>query len=122
MLYRLAADAVLILHLAFILSVVLGGALVLRWPRLALIHLPTAVWGATVEFLHLTCPLTPLENHFRHLAGLQGYSGGFIENYLLPVIYPSGLTPSIQIVLGSVVVAVNLAVYLVLLHRLMRLR
>src|SRR5262245_41948400 len=85
MIYRIAADAVLTLHLAFILFVVLGGWLVLRWPRLALLHLPAAAWGATVEFFHLYCPLTPLENRLRLAAGEQGYSGGFIEHYLVPV-------------------------------------
>lgn len=119
MLYRLAADAVVLAHLSFILFVLLGGLLVLRWPRLAWLHAPATAWGMAVEFFHLYCPLTPLENHFRRLAGSQGYSGGFIEHYLIPLIYPAGLTESIQIVLGLIVVAVNLPPYLWLLRRLL---
>ena len=115
--YRLAADTVLVVHLGFILFVLLGGLLVLRWPRLAWFHAPAAAWGMAVEFFHLYCPLTPLENHFRALAGEQGYSGGFIEHYLIPLIYPAGLTENIQIVLGLVVLAINLPPYLLLLRR-----
>lgn len=122
MLYRLAADAVVLLHLGFILFVLLGGLLVLRWPRLAWLHVPAAVWGMAVEFLHLYCPLTPLENHFRALAGDHGYSGGFIEHYLIPLIYPAGLTEATQVVLGLIVAAVNLPPYLLLLRRVLRSR
>ncbi len=120
MVYRLAADAVVLFHLAFILFVLLGGLLVLRWPRLAWLHVPAAAWGMAVEFLHLYCPLTPLENHFRALAGGQGYEGGFIEHYLIPLIYPAGLTEVTQVVLGLVVVAVNLPPYLLRLRRALR--
>ncbi|WP_271411073.1 DUF2784 domain-containing protein [Pseudomonas sp. Q1-7] len=122
MTYRLAADAVLLLHLAFILFVVLGGLLVLRWPRLALLHLPAVAWGATLEFLHLICPLTPLENRLRRAAGEQGYSGGFIEHYLVPLIYPAGLTPDIQLWLGAFVLLFNLVPYGLLARRLIRRR
>lgn len=122
MLDRLAADAVVLLHLGFILFVLLGGLLVLRWPRLAWLHVPAAVWGMAVEFLHLYCPLTPLENHFRALAGDSGYSDGFIEHYLITLIYPAGLTEATQIVLGLVVAAVNLPPYLLLLRRVRRSR
>ncbi|NWL80458.1 DUF2784 domain-containing protein [Pseudomonas taiwanensis] len=120
--YRIAADAVLLLHLAFILFVVLGGLLVLRWPRLALLHLPAVAWGATVEFLHLICPLTPLENRLRLAAGEQGYSGGFIEHYLVPMIYPAGLTPAIQLWIGAFALLINLVPYGLLAMRLMRRR
>ncbi|MNF66488.1 hypothetical protein D3C85_911830 [compost metagenome] len=122
MTYRIAADAVLLLHLAFILFAVVGGLLVLQWPRLALLHLPAVVWGAAVEFLHLICPLTPLENHLRLAAGEQGYSGGFIEHYLVPLIYPAGLTPGIQLWLGTLVLLLNLVPYGLLLNRLLRSR
>lgn len=122
MLYRLAADAVVLLHLGFILFVLLGGLLVLRWPRLAWLHLPAAAWGMVVEFLHLYCPLTPLENHFRQAAGDLGYDGGFIEHYLIPLIYPAGLTEATQIVLGLAVLAINLPPYLLLARRLLRAR
>ncbi|XEG71127.1 DUF2784 domain-containing protein [Pseudomonas sp. abacavir_1] len=111
MLLRLAADAVVLLHLAFILFVVLGGPLVLRWPRLAWLHLPAAAWGVTVEWLQLVCPLTPLENHLRRAAGEQGYSGGFVEHYLIPLIYPPGLTPAVQLLLGTLVAALTLVCY-----------
>lgn len=117
MFYRLAADAVVFAHLLFILFVLCGGLLVLRWRRLAWLHLPAVAWGMAVEFFHLYCPLTPLENHLRQAAGESGYGGGFIEHYLLALIYPSGLTPSIQLVLGTLVLGLNLAVYLGLVLR-----
>ncbi|UUC48887.1 DUF2784 domain-containing protein [Pseudomonas citronellolis] len=117
MLLRLAADAVVLLHLAFILFVALGSLLVLRWPRLAWLHLPAAVWGVTVEWLQLVCPLTPLENHLRRAAGEQGYAGSFVEHYLIPIIYPPGLTPTVQLLLGTLVAALTLACYSWLLLR-----
>ena len=120
MLLRLAADAVVVVHLLFILFVLGGGLLVLRWPRLALLHLPAAAWGVAVELLHLDCPLTPLENQLRQAAGQAGYDGGFVEHYLIPLIYPAGLTPQIQLWLGAVVLAINVPVYLWLLWRLLR--
>lgn len=122
MLARLAADAVMLLHLGFILFVLLGGLLVLRWPRLAWLHLPAVAWGMAVEFLHLYCPLTPLENHFRQAAGELGYGGGFIEHYLIPLIYPASLTEAIQIGLGLAVLAINLPPYLLLTRRRLRPR
>lgn len=120
MLVRLAADVVVVAHLAFILFVVLGGFAVLRRPRLAWLHLPAAAWAALLEFRGLICPLTPLENALRHAAGEAGYSGGFIEHYLLPLIYPAGLTRETGFVLGLGVVAVNAALYGRLLWRRVR--
>ncbi|WP_122689705.1 DUF2784 domain-containing protein [Pseudomonas viridiflava] len=117
MIFRLAADAVVTFHLLFILFVLLGGLLVLRWPWAALLHLPAMTWGAAVEFLHLYCPLTPLENALRSRAGDQGYDGGFIEYYLIPLIYPAGLTPQIQLWLGGIVLLINASVYGALLVR-----
>lgn len=117
MLWRLAADALVLVHLAFILFVMLGGLLVWRWPRLCGLHLPAVAWGIVVEALHLTCPLTPWENQLRRAAGDAGYTGSFVEHYLLPVIYPAGLTPQIQLVLAALVVLVNASVYGVLLWR-----
>lgn len=108
---RLFADALLVLHGLFILFVVAGGLLVLRWPKIAWAHLPAACWGAAIEFGGWVCPLTPLENHFRRLAGEQGYAGGFIQHYLLPAIYPDELTRAIQIGLGVLVILVNVAIY-----------
>jgi hypothetical protein len=111
MLAALAADGVVVLHFAFILFVVAGGLLVLRWPRLAWLHLPVVAWGAGIEFVGWICPLTPLENRLRRAAGEAGYAQGFIEHYLLPLIYPAGLTREIQIALGLFVLGVNALVY-----------
>ena len=122
MIYRFLADAALILHLAFIAFVTLGGFLVLRVPELAWVHLPAVIWAAATEFLGLICPLTPLENRLRLLGGEAGYGGGFIEHYLTAWIYPVGLTRTIQVALGVFVIAVNLAVYLRLWHRRRRER
>jgi hypothetical protein len=109
--YRLLADLVLVAHAAFVVFVVLGGLAVLRWPRLAWVHLPVVLWGAGIEFTGGICPLTPLENHWRRLAGEQGYAGGFIEHYLLAALYPEGLTRGVQLALGVLVIAVNVAIY-----------
>ena len=95
----------------FVLFVVLGGLVVLRWPRLAYLHLPAATWGVVIEFAGWVCPLTPLEQSLRLKAGEQGYSGSFIEHYVLPLLYPSALTRTIQVALGIIVIAVNLAIY-----------
>jgi uncharacterized protein DUF2784 len=107
------ADLVVILHFAFVLFVVFGGLLLLRWPKLAYFHLPVVAYGALIELVGWICPLTPLEKRLRESAGLQGYEGGFVEHYILPVLYPSGLTRGVQLVLGLLVVAVNLAIYAV---------
>ena len=111
MTYRLLANLVLLGHAAFVAFVVLGGLAVLRWPRIAWIHLPVVAWGAGIEFMGGLCPLTPLENHWRRLAGEQGYDGGFVEHYLLAALYPDGLTRGVQVALGLVVIAVNVAIY-----------
>lgn len=117
MLYRTLADAVVMLHFAFILFVVLGGFLVLWRPRLAWLHLPMAAWGALIEFAGWICPLTPLEKRLLALGGDEAYSGGFINHYVVPLIYPEGLTRELQWLLGSLVLAINAAVYLRLWHR-----
>ena len=104
-------------HFLFVLFVVLGGLLVLRWPWVAYLHLPAAVWGALIEFGGWVCPLTPLEQSLRRSAGDAGYSGGFIEHYILPLLYPSALTRHLQILLGVLVLALNLAIYGLLLRR-----
>lgn len=117
MAYRLLADATVALHLAFIVFVVLGGLLVLRWPRAAWLHAPAAAWVVYLEFAGAICPLTPLENAFRARAGEAGYAGGFIDHYLMPIIYPAGLTPHIQALLGTGVLALNLAVYALAVRR-----
>ena len=117
MIYRAFADAVSVVHLAFVLFVVLGGLLVLKWPRLAWLHVPTAVWGVLIEYTGWICPLTPLENSLRARGGEAGYSGGFIEHYVQPVLYPAGLTRGTQIVLGSLALLVNLIAYSVVVAR-----
>lgn len=109
--FGLLADLLLVVHGAFVLFVIGGGLLVLRWPRVAWLHLPAALWGAASEFGGFICPLTPLEQAWRRAAGGQGYEGGFIEHYVTAAIYPSGLTRSIQVVLGLLVVGVNGWVY-----------
>jgi len=111
MLYRLSADTLVLLHLAFILLVLFGGLLVLKWRTALLLHLPAVAWGLAVECLHLECPLTDWENRMRVAAGDAGYQGGFIEHYIWPLIYPAGLTPQIQIGLGLIVLLLNLGVY-----------
>ena len=118
--YRLLSDLVVLTHLAFILFVVTGGLAALRWPILSLLHLPAAAWGAAVELNGWYCPLTPLENHFSRLAGDRGYDGGFIDHYLLPIIYPDGLTREIQVGLGLLVLAVNCIPYALLIRRFRR--
>ena len=111
MLYHWLANLVVGLHLAFVLFVVLGVLLVYRWPRLAYLHIPFVIWGVLIEFFGWICPLTPLENHLRRLAGASGYAGGFIEHYLTALIYPSGLSRQIQLLLGLTLLAVNLVGY-----------
>jgi len=109
MFYRIAADGLVSFHLLFVLF---GGLLVLKWRRLIWLHLPAATWGVAVEVFHLECPLTRWENLFRQAAGQGGYGEGFIEHYLIPLIYPAGLTPTIQLGLGALVLLLNLTVYL----------
>ncbi len=111
MLFRFAADLVVLTHFTFVLFVVFGALLALRWPRVIFLHLPAAIWGALIEFQGWICPLTPLENRLRSLGGQAGYAGGFIEHYLLPLLYPSGLTRTMQFTLGAVVVAINGLLY-----------
>ena len=120
--YRLLADAVLIVHLAFIVFVALGGLLVQRWPRLAWLHLPAIAWGAWIEFSGSICPLTPLEVGLRARSGEPTYTGGFIEHYITRLIYPEGLDRRHQIVLGALVLVLNAGIYAWLLWRRRRLQ
>jgi hypothetical protein len=114
---RAAADLVVLLHFGFVLFVVFGGLLVLRWRRIAYLHVPAAIWGALIEFTGGVCPLTPLENTLRAGAGEAGYQGGFVEHYILPTLYPTGLTRHIQLLLGAIVVLLNFAIYAYVLRR-----
>src|SRR5262245_31291758 len=111
MIFRWLADAVVVLHAAFVVFVVLGGFLVLRWPRLAWLHVPAAIWGVLIEYAGWICPLTPLENALRERAGQAGYSGGFVEHYVLGALYPAGLTRELQWVIGGLVLLINGLVY-----------
>ena len=122
MLDRALADAVVVFHLAFIAFAFAGGLLVLRWRRVMALHLPAVAWATLVELMHWRCPLTPLENYFRRRGGQAGYAGGFVEHYIEPVIYPAGLTPTIQILIGCAVLIVNVAVYSFILARWRRAR
>jgi hypothetical protein len=114
---RLAADAVLVAHLAFILFASLGALLALRWRWIPFVQLPAAAWGSFVEATGRLCPLTFLENALRMRAGASGYSEGFIEHYLLALIYPAGLTHEIQLALAVAIVVLNVAIYAVVLRR-----
>ena len=120
MIYRLTADFVVLIHLAFILFAVLGGLLVLRYRRWALLHLPALIWAVLISLVGWVCPLTPLENWLRERAGVLGYDTSFIEHYLLPVIYPGELTRRIQIFLGLLVLGINLGIYGLIAYRLLK--
>lgn len=113
---NLLADLVLLLHAAFIVFVVLGGLVVFRHEWLAWLHLPAVAWAVYIEIAGSICPLTPLENYLREQAGGGAYETGFIEHYIAPLVYPAGLTPGIQYLLAAFVLAVNIPVYLYLLH------
>jgi hypothetical protein len=113
----LLADLLVVLHLLFVAFVGLGGLLVLRWPQVAWAHLPAAVWGAGIELTGGICPLTPLEQELRRRAGEVGWRGDFVSHYLLPVLYPTGLTRGAQLGLAMLVLGVNLTIYTVVLRR-----
>ena len=117
MAYSALADMLMGLHLLFVTFVIAGGALVLRWRRLIWLHLPCAVWGVAVELTGWVCPLTPLENHLRRLGGEAGYGETFVVQYLMPVLYPAGLKPSHQYLLGLLALLVNAGFYAWFLHR-----
>jgi uncharacterized protein DUF2784 len=118
MLARLGADAVLLVHFAFIVFVLAGGLLVLRHPALAWLHVPAVAWAVVVEVTGRICPLTYVENALRTAAGLAGYPGDFLSHYLLRAIYPDGLTRTIQTLLAVVVIVANGAIYAWIVHRL----
>lgn len=118
--YRLLADAVLVLHLVFVAFALAGGLLALRWRWMPWVHLPALAWGAVVELTGWICPLTPLENALRTAGGEAGYSGSFIEHYLLPLLYPAALTRDTQWLLGGGLLAFNAIVYLLVWRRIRR--
>ena len=118
MIWSLLADSLVILHFAFTAFVIFGGFLTWRWRRIAFLHLPALAWGCWVEVSHSICPLTPLENHFRHLGGEAGYRGDFLAHYLVRVLYPPGLTWHIQWELAAALIAINILAYWGLARRL----
>ena len=109
--YQFLSDFVLLAHFAFIIFVLCGGLLLLRWPRLIWLHFPAMLWGVLIEVTAWVCPLTPLENYFRALAGANVYQTSFVERYVLPIIYPAGLTPTIQLLLAATVIMFNIIIY-----------
>lgn len=117
MLYHRFADLVVAIHFAFVIFVVAGALLVLRWPRLAWVHVPAAIWGVLIEYAGWICPLTPLEHWLRRAGGETSYEGGFVDHYIIPLLYPIGLTRPTQWVLGTIVLVVNVGVYGLLLVR-----
>jgi hypothetical protein len=121
-LYGILAGVIIVAHFLFIAFVASGGLLVLRWPSLAWVHLPAVVWGIVVELTGWICPLTPLENYLRQLAGKSSYSGDFIEQYLIPIIYPANFTAATQYILGGLVIAVNLILYFLVIQKQRALR
>ena len=117
MIFLFLATLIVLVHLGFILLVVFGGWIVWRRPRFAWVHVPVAIWGAWIELSGRLCPLTPLENRLRARAGVEGYSGDFLDHYLVSLIYPAGLTREIQTGLGAAVIALNVVVYIRVLRR-----
>ena len=117
MVYNFLADLVVLLHVGFVLFVMLGGFLVLWKSYMAWYHIPAVFWAASIEFLGWICPLTPLENMLRARGGDAGYATGFVEHYIMPILYPAALTRKMQIGLGMIVLGVNIAVYLIFWKR-----
>ena len=115
MIYSFLADLLMLFHLVFILYVMAGALLIFKWPKTLWLHLPACFWGMTVEFTGWICPLTPWEIRLRRLAGDEDYNGSFIEQYLIPIIYPSGLNREMQMLLGVTVLIVNLSLYTLIL-------
>lgn len=122
MLYRLLAELILYVHCAFVAFVLFGALLTRRWPAIARLHVPALIWGVATEFLGLICPLTPLESLLLQRGGAPGYSGGCIGHYLVPLLYPVGLTRATQFWLGTFAICWNLVIYAALLWRRHRLR
>ena len=111
------AEFIVFLHLGFVLFVILGGLLVLKWKWVMWVHLPAAMWGALIECTGWICPLTPLENWLRELGGGQGYQSSFVDHYVLPLLYPGNVTRDTQIILGLLVVLVNVGIYALVYYR-----
>ena len=115
--YQFLADLVVVIHLAFVIFVVIGAMTTIWWRRIIWLHVPAVLWAVWIEITGGICPLTPLENRLRLKAGLVGYPGDFVENYLLPVLYPAGLTRRMQILLGAIVIVINVTIYAYIWNR-----
>jgi hypothetical protein len=115
--YHVAADAVVVLHFGFVVFVLFGGLLVLRWPALLWTHLPAALWGVVIEFGGWICPLTPFEIDLRRRAGAGAYQGDFVAQYIFPFLYPPGLTRTWQLALGAGALAINVLIYVLVVMR-----
>lgn len=122
MVYLILADLLVIVHLLFIIFVLLGGGLLVWRGSIIFVHLPAVIWAALISFKGGICPLTPLENQLRQVAGTTGYEQGFVEYYLIPIIYPSNLTANIQIMLGALVLLINLCIYCLVYYKRMAKR
>jgi len=109
--YLILTDLVIIIHVLFVIFALLVGLLLIARRYLIVVHLPAAIWASLIGFMGWTCPLTPLENYLRNTAGADGYTGGFVEHYLMPILYPVGITANIQIALGIFVVFFNIGIY-----------
>ncbi len=122
MAYRVLADAVVVLHALFVAFVTFGGLVAVRWPRVAWAQVPCAAYGVAIEIVGWTCPLTPLENRLRALGGEAGYAGGFVEHYLVPLVYPEPFPRLLAVAMGAFVLAVNGAAYSAIALRSLRRR
>jgi hypothetical protein len=120
--YGYLADAVVVFHFAFVAFVMAGGLLALRWRRVMWLHLPAVAWGIYIELSHGICPLTPLENHLRRMGGEAGYQGGFVDHYIMPVLYPEGLTEGMQVALACLIILINVTCYGVMLYLFLKSR
>ncbi|MCP3898548.1 MAG: DUF2784 domain-containing protein [Desulfobacteraceae bacterium] len=121
MIYRILADLVVLAHFSFIIFVVTGGFFVIKWQKVLFFHIPAVVWGVLIEFTGWICPLTPLENELRLAGGEAGFTGGFIDKYIVALIYPEELTRSVQILLGFVVIVTNISIYGYLIYKLKKI-
>jgi hypothetical protein len=109
--YRIAADIIMLLHMLFTLFVMFGSLLALYKRWIVWLHIPVVLWGVAIAVIGWICPLTPLENAIRIAAGQEGYSGGFVEHYLITIIYPDGLTRRGQLILAGLIIVVNILLY-----------
>lgn len=120
--YKLMADALVIFHLSFVAFVLLGALLVLKWRRLIWLHIPAVIWGIYIETSHNRCPLTYWENHWRKLGGDAVYNGGFVDHYLMPILYPHEITDEAQLLIAAVIVLINGVCYGIMIFQFVRRR